>query len=160
MDFFKYNKYKGEEFMKTIYLDMDGTCANLYEVIDWLKYIQEEDVFPYLNAELLLDETEINFLKKWIAEGNQVSIISWTSKGGTREYNKRVRAAKIKWLKANLPLPYAEIHIVKYGTPKSKFGKDGDILVDDEIRNLIEWKRNGRRIALSPIDFTLYCKNK
>lgn len=139
--------------MKTIYLDMDGTCANLYAVDNWLDYLLEEDTFPYRMAELMFSNLEIDFLNKWIEEGNQVSVISWLSKGGSREYNKRVRAAKVRWLKKYLPIAYAEIHIVKYGTPKSRFGKDGDILIDDENRNLIDWAKDGKRIALSPEDF-------
>lgn len=139
--------------MKTIYLDMDGTCANLYAVNDWLKYLLEEDTFPYRMAELMFSDLEIDFLNKWIEEGNQVSVISWLSKGGSREYNKRVRAAKVRWLKKYLPISYAEIHIVKYGTPKSRFGKDGDILIDDEVRNLIEWAKDRKREAYSPQEF-------
>ena len=139
--------------MKTIYLDMDGTCANLYAVDDWLKYILEEDTFPYRMAELMFSDLEIDFLNKWIEEGNQVSVISWLSKGGSREYGKRVRSAKVRWLKRNLPIPYASIHIVKYGTPKSRFGKDDDILIDDEVRNLIEWAKDGKREAYSPQEF-------
>lgn len=139
--------------MKTIYLDMDGTCANLYAVDSWLDYLLNEDTFPYRMAELMFSDLEIDFLNKWVENGNQVSVISWLSKGGSRSYNKRVRAAKVRWLKKYLPIPYAKIHIVKYGTPKSRFGKEGDILIDDELRNLIDWGKDGKRVALSPIDF-------
>lgn len=138
--------------MRTIYLDMDGTCANLYRG-DWLECILKEDTFPYKTAELLFSKLEIDFLNKWVEDGNQVSVISWLSKGGSRQFNNKVRCAKIRWLKKYLPIAYAEIHIVKYGTPKSRFGKDGDILIDDETRNLIDWAKDGKRIALSPEDF-------
>lgn len=139
--------------MKTIYLDMDGTCANLYGVENWLDYLLEEDTFPYRNAGVLFQKEEIDFLNEWVKMGNQVSVISWLSKSGSREYRKRVRSAKVRWLKRNLPIPYASIHIVKYGTPKSRFGKDGDILIDDEVRNLIEWVKDGKREAYSPQEF-------
>ena len=145
--------------MKTIYLDMDGTCANLYAVDNWLDYLLNEDTFPYRMAEPMFSDLEIDFLNKWVENGNQVSVISWLCKNGSISYNKRVRAAKVRWLKKYLPIQYAEIHIIKYGTPKSRFGKEGDILIDDELRNLIDWGKDGKRLALSPTDFQRIVEN-
>lgn len=136
----------------TIYLDMDGTIADFYGVENWLLYLQAGKTFPYRKAKLLLADKEIAFLQEWIKKGNDVSIISWLSKNSSRKFDKAVRAAKIRWLKKNLPLPYAKIHIIKYGTPKSRFGGQGDILIDDETNNLIEWANAGG-IALSPQEF-------
>lgn len=135
--------------LPTIYLDMDGTIADLYSVPHWLDYLLAGDTTPYRKAELLLDPDQIDLLQHYIKNGGSVSIISWTSKGGNRRYNNAVRSAKVNWLKRNLPLPYAEIHVVKYGTPKSKFGKQGDILVDDEAQNILDF-RNNRKIAFHP----------
>lgn len=136
----------------TLFLDMDGTIGDLYSVKNWLDYLIAEDTTPYREAKLLLNEEEIAWLQNWIAQGNDIGIISWLSKNGSRKYNAAVRSAKIRWLKKNLPLPYAKIHIVKYGTPKSRFGAKGNILIDDEERNLIEWRKAGG-IAWSPEDF-------
>lgn len=141
-----------------IYLDMDGTIADLYSVPNWLDYIEHDNTFPYRKAKLLLNQDEINWLNNWIKCGNDIAVISWLSKRGNHKYNKAVRAAKIRWLKKNLPLPYASIHIVKYGTPKSKFNCKNNILIDDDERNLIDWQRNGG-IALSPQDFKEIVKN-
>lgn len=139
----------------TIWLDMDGTIADLYAVPDWLPMLRAENTKPYREARPLLDGCKIKFLQDYIAAGGQVGIISWTSKDGSAEYNKRVRAAKVAWLKKNLPLPYAEIHVVKYGTPKSNFGKAGDILVDDEQGNILDYTADGKRFAFHPSEWDL-----
>ena len=139
--------------LPTIYLDMDGTIADLYSVPNWLPMLEEEDSTPYRKARLLLDEAKIKYLQNYIAAGGSVGIISWLSKGASRSYDVRVRAAKVLWLKKHLPLPYATIHIVKYGTPKSKFGENGDILLDDEAQNLLDYKASGNRNAFHPNQF-------
>jgi hypothetical protein len=141
--------------LPTIWLDMDGTIADLYGVIDWLSMLNTENTKPYREAKLLLDETQIQFLQDYIAAGGSVGIISWTSKTGSAKYNNRVRSAKVNWLKKHLPLPYAEIHVVKYGTPKSKFGKTGDILTDDEERNILDYAKDGKRLAFHPKQWDL-----
>ena len=134
--------------LPTIYLDMDGTIADLYSFPSWLPCLQNEDTLPYRKAKPLLTEEQVSYLQNYIKEGGSVGIISWTSKNGTAEYNNKVRSAKVAWLKRNLPLPYARIHIVRYGTPKSRFGKVGDILIDDEHRNVSDYNGCGRTAYL------------
>ena len=136
--------------LPTIWLDMDGTIADLYSVPDWLPMLKAENSRPYRIAKPMLSERKIDFLTNYVAAGGQIGIISWTSKCGSAAYNKRVRSAKVEWLKKNLPLPYAEIHVVKYGTPKSKFGKPGDILLDDEQQNLENYSADGKRFSFHP----------
>ena len=148
--------------LPTIWLDMDGTIADLYSVCDWLPMLRSENTKPYRDAKPLLKENQVEFLRDYIADGGHVGIISWASKGGSAEYNKRIRAAKVAWLKKYLPLPYAEIHVVKYGTPKSIFGKAGDILLDDEPQNIANYSADGKRFAFHPnqwdemVDHILY----
>lgn len=134
----------------TVWLDMDGTIADLYSVPEWLPMLRAENTRPYREARPLLNKEQIEFLQNFIQRGGNVGIISWTSKCGSAEYNKRVRAAKVQWLKKHLPLPYAEIHVVKYGTPKSNFGKAGDYLVDDELQNLAGFTADGTKFAFHP----------
>ena len=141
--------------LPTIWLDMDGTIADLYSVPDWLPLLRAENTHPYRAAKPLLNETQIEFLTDYIREGGHVGIISWASKGGSARYNKAIRAAKVAWLKKNLPLPYAEIHVVKYGTPKSNFGKAGDILLDDEPQNIANYSADGKRFAFHPNQWDL-----
>lgn len=129
--------------VKSIVLDMDGTIANLYAVEGWLPMLRAEDTTPYTLAEPMVQMNVLarllNSLKR---EGWTIEIVSWTAKNGTKEYNERVKKAKIEWLKTHLKsVQFDEIHIVEYGTPKSKVAKNPNgILFDDEEPNRIEWK--------------------
>ena len=85
--------------MFTFYFDMDGTIADLYGVEGWLDDLQAERVRPYAEARPLVDckrlKKVIDLLK---AEGYNFGIISWTSKNGSKEFNKKVRKVKMEWL--------------------------------------------------------------
>lgn len=124
----------------TIYFDMDGTIANLYGVSGWLDDLINENPRPYKDAEPLLNfRVFAKELHKVQQKGYKIGIISWLSKTGTDEYNKVVTETKEKWLKKHLPsVKFDEIHIIKYGTPKSTCGNG--ILFDDEEPNRKEWK--------------------
>lgn len=127
-----------------IYLDMDGTIANLYGEENWLEDILNGRTTPYENARRMVEE---NVLLGLIKKGYTLGIISWTCKGGSKEFNKRTRLAKIEWLKKNFPnVEFEEIHVVKYGTPKHYLVKNG-ILVDDEEPNRNRWNKG---LALEP----------
>lgn len=122
-----------------IYLDMDGTIANLYGVDGWLEMLHNDDPTPYEKAERLVSEETLTALEDM---GYELAIISWLAKYSTKTYDKAVRKAKRNWLKENFPnINFSEIHIVKYGTPKSRVAKEKNgILFDDEEKNRTEWK--------------------
>lgn len=126
----------------TIYFDMDGTIANLYAVENWLPKLRASDPSPYAEAEVLLNMAYLaKLLHKVQALGYMVGIISWTSKGGSADYNEAVKAAKLNWLNQHLKsVHFDTIHIVDYGTPKATFSKStADILFDDEERHRTAW---------------------
>ena len=128
--------------MTTICFDMDGTIANFYGVSHWLDYLINENTLPYEIAKPLLRLSalarRLNNLQK---EGYHLSIISWTSKSGTAEYNAEIAESKMEWLNRHLPsVHWDEIHIVPYGTPKETFAHSAnDILFDDEELNRKAW---------------------
>ena len=129
---------------KTLWFDMDGTIANFYGVENWLQFLQNSDVTPYEIAKPLISmQNLIDVLQ--LAKGNdwEIGIISWTSKTGTREFNKATKKAKTEWLKKyGLYSLLDEIHVVKYGTNKNSVCKkycDYGILLDDEQQNLDKW---------------------
>ena len=75
--------------------------------------------------------------------GYILTIISWTAKYGTDEYNARIEKAKKAWLRKHLKsVKFDEINIVPYGTPKELYATDKDILFDDEKHNRENW--NGK----------------
>lgn len=124
-----------------IYFDLDGTIADLYGVSGWLADLEAENVRPYAEAKPLLNLSLLaRYIHKAQAKGYTVGVISWLSKSGSPAYNEAVTIAKREWLAKHLPsVEWDEIHIVKYGTPKSTCRTCPGILFDDEQRNLDEW---------------------
>ena len=133
---------------KTLVFDMDGTIADLYAVTNWLENIIAENVRPYAIAEPMYNMNKlVNVINRLKENGWRVAIVSWTSKHGSKEYNKAVRKVKKEWLD-RYNFPYDELHIIKYGTPKSYcMKKTGgfQILFDDEEPNRKAW-RNGSTV--------------
>lgn len=125
--------------MKNIYFDMDGTIADLYGVENWLEDLLHEDVRPYAEAQPLVNlQALAHILNRLTTHGYTVNIISWTSRGGSAEYNEAVRQVKIQWLKKHLAsVKFTSIEILPYGTPKELFGNG--ILFDDEKPNRDAW---------------------
>lgn len=124
---------------KTIVLDMDGTIVDFYGVDNWLTDIRSENPRPYKVAKPLYDMVVLTALLNLLREmGWRVAITTWLAKGSTKEFDTKVRKAKIEWLK-KYNFPYDEIHLVKYGTTKANCTRKlggYQILVDDnaEIR--------------------------
>lgn len=126
----------------TISFDMDGTIADLYAVDGWLADLRAEKTRPYAEAKPLVNLSalakQINRLQ---SKGYYFEIISWTSKGGSAEYNQRVAEVKREWLAKHMPsVKWDAINIVSYGTPKSTVGSYG-ILFDDEKQNRDDWDK-------------------
>ena len=128
---------------KAIYLDMDGTIANLYAVENWLSMLRAFSPAPYEQAKVMVNMSQLaRVLNKLQKQGWHIGIVSWLSKEPTREYDIVVAKAKYTWLYKHLPsVEFDEIKIVAHGTPKSTavlYG--GGILFDDEQGNRKEWK--------------------
>lgn len=131
--------------MNAIYLDMDGTIADLYAVPNWLKMLRAENPAPYIQAEPLVRLSALaRHLNRLQRNGYIIGIISWGSKHATPEYDEAVAKAKNFWLNKHLPgVKFDEIHIVPYGTPKSTVAKEKNgYLFDDEEKNRAEWGIN------------------
>ncbi len=117
---------------KALIFDMDGTIADLYSIDGWLEKLRSEDASPYRDARPLYDMDTLSvILDIFRGLGYRIIVVSWGSKGATREYNKEIKRAKLDWLN-HYGFPYDEVHVVKYGTPKQSFIKDDvSILIDD-----------------------------
>ena len=127
---------------KAIYFDMDGTIADLYGVAGWLEMLRSCDPTPYKLAPALLHLSELaRLLNHLQRKGYTLGIVSWLSKNSTAEYDEKVVQAKMRWLGKHLKsVQWNEIHIVKYGTPKSSVvNEPKGILFDDEEKNRTEW---------------------
>ena len=127
---------------KAIYIDMDGTIANLYGVNGWLDMIINSDETPYKIAEPMVKMNVLaRVLNSLIKKGWTIGIVSWLAKNSNSEYDERVTKAKIEWLKTHLKsVHFEEIHIVPYGTPKQTIVNNPmGILFDDEEPNRTNW---------------------
>ena len=134
---------------KTIWLDMDGTFADLYGVENWLPMLIASDPTPYIVARPLVHmATLARLLNTAQRKGWNIGVISWTSKSGSADYNAEVTAAKLVWLAKHLPsVHFDEINIVPYGTPKQNFAKtSSDVLFDDEAQNRENWTGNAYNV--------------
>lgn len=90
-------------------------------------------------------------IAKLRSAGVTVGVISWGAMGGTTEYTRRVKRAKMAWCK-RYGLAFDEFHVVKYNTPKHRVAKCKDsILVDDNEDVRKAW-RNGDTIDATASD--------
>ena len=128
---------------ETLYFDMDGTIADLYAVEGWLNDLEAHRTRPYEEARVMHNMSVLaRLLNQAQHNGHRLAVISWLSKSGTADYNRKVEKVKRKWLKKHLKsVQFDEICIVKYGTPKSSVAKNVGILFDDEERNRNEWSK-------------------
>lgn len=124
----------------TIWFDLDGTLAGLYDVPNWLPMLIAADPAPYKLAAPLVNMNKLaRTLNKLQRAGYKLGIISWLSKSSTPEYDEAVTAAKLWWLKKHLnSVQWDEINIVAYGRNKWEVCKKG-ILFDDELNNRLTW---------------------
>lgn len=125
-----------------IYIDMDGTIADLYGVSNWLEYLENEDITPYKEAKPLVNLSLLaRYLNKIQQSGKEIAILSWLSKSGSNEYNEAVAEVKRNWLAKHMPsVRWNEIIIIPYGEPKKNYCRSPlDILFDDELHNRKDW---------------------
>lgn len=127
---------------KTLVFDMDGTIADLYGVDNWLDYLQNENPLPYLIAKPIYQIEDLNLLIGVLKGlGWHIVVTSWLAKDSSKEYDEKVRKAKIAWLKA-INFDYDEIHLVKYGTTKANCTRKRggvQILIDDNEKVRKGW---------------------
>ena len=126
-----------------IWLDMDGTIADLYGVEGWLDDLIAFRTRPYELAKDLYNTIDLlEVLLELKAKGYKIGIISWGSKANNLDYDREVKKVKVQWLRDRvLDMVLDEIIVTPYGVCKadtcSKYGKG--ILVDDEEQNRNAW---------------------
>ena len=127
---------------KAIVFDLDGTLADLYSVSEWLEKLRSYDATPYSAAKPIYDAEElVPLIAELKDRGFRIIITSWLSKESNKKYDAAVREAKKEWL-MKYGFPYDEIHLVKYGTPKTKCSRGKakyQILVDDNAEVRSKW---------------------
>ena len=124
-----------------IWLDMDGTIANLYAVENWLPKLRAFDPSPYRHAEPLVRmATLARLLNNRQRKGYKICIVSALSKVSNAEYDEAVINAKCEWLAEHLPsVHFDEKRFVPYTFVKNDVNSGNDILFDDEERHRTAW---------------------
>ena len=124
-----------------IWLDMDGTIADLYGVENWLEMLINHDETPYAIAKPLVRmATLARLLNKVQRNGYEICVVTALAKNSTAEYDARVIEAKKTWLRTHLKsVEFNEIKFVPYTFTKNDVNSGNDILFDDEERHLTAW---------------------
>ena len=136
-----------------ICFDMDGTLADFYSVQGWLNDLQNENPRPYRIAKPLLNMEKLSSLLKSLQENFDIIIISWLSRGSSKNFDILTRSIKKEWLK-EYNFPADSLHLVKYRTLKQstlrgKYKKA--ILFDDDINIREKWNSPTRsRYSFAP----------
>lgn len=137
--------------MKIIF-DMDGTVANLYGYPNWLELIRAHDSTPYRAAAPMWDMKRLAAaIHKAKAAGISISVVSWLSKEPHKVFDRDTRIAKKEWLD-KFDFPSDEIHLVKYGTPKSKYRapNERNVLIDDNAEVRAQFSKFNNCSAIDP----------
>lgn len=133
--------------MKTIktrvYLDMDGTIADLYNQPNWLGALRSELTGLFLRLQPMI--TEERLYELFPKERYEIVILSMTPKGASKEYCERVKREKDAWLSMYFPSLTKRIY-KQYGNNKNLKGSAKAILIDDNKTIRDTWKG----IALNP----------
>lgn len=129
--------------MKKVYLDMDGTIANLYESANWLQRLRNEDKTIFLECAPMTTEKDLFTI--FPKNQFEIIILTMTPMNCTNEYHKQVIEQKCQWLEKYFPNIKKKI-FKKYGHNKNLKNCANAILVDDNeaIRNCF------KGIALNP----------
>ena len=113
-----------------VYLDMDGTIADLYNEKNWLEDIITENVKPFENAKPMT--TEEVLYRHFPKSHYEIKILSMTPKDARKEYCDEVAKAKDAWLDKYFPSLKTRIYL-PYGNNKNLKNSKNAILVDDSI---------------------------
>ena len=114
-----------------VYLDMDGTIANLYGLENWLERLLNEDKTVFIDCEPLT--TEKHLLSLYPLEKYDIRILSMTPKNASQAYCKSVEQQKNIWLDKYFPQLKKRIYM-KYGYNKNLKNSKNAILIDDNAK--------------------------
>lgn len=127
-----------------IYLDMDGTIADLYNKENWLECLKVEKVDTFSTLQPMISQEKL--LELFPLEKYDIRILSMTPKNASKNYCKQVIKEKNEWLDKYFPMIERRIY-QKYGNNKNLKNSANAILIDDN--EVI--RKNWKGIALNPM---------
>lgn len=133
---------------KIIYLDMDGTIADLYADKNWLEKLQNQDKNIYKDADVIITEQEL--LKLYPLENYDIRILTMLAGYSTKEYQENVTNQKIEWLEKHYPTiaKNEKNQFVEYGECKAKYAEPNTMILDD---NEIIRKNWEEKVGYAPL---------
>ena len=111
-----------------VYLDMDGTIADLYGIANWLEKLENEIAGLFLECEPFLTEQELQ--NYFPSDKYELRICSMTPLNATKEYCQVVINEKNQWLDKYFPSITHRVYMA-YGTNKNLKNSVNHILIDD-----------------------------
>lgn len=127
-----------------IYLDMDGTIADLYGIENWLEGLRNEVDGLFLQCEPLITESELLVL--FPNDIYELRICSMTPMNASKEYCVKVIEEKNIWLDKHFPSIKKRTYL-EYGYNKNIRNSKNHILIDDN--KII--RESYRGLALEPV---------
>ena len=128
-----------------VYLDMDGTIADLYGQTNWLEMLTTETDGAFINCEPMTDEETL--FRLFPTDRYEIKVLSMTPKNATADYCERVKAEKNDWLNRHFPKITKRFYL-PYGNNKNLKNAKNAILIDDNETI----RKNFKGLALNPAD--------
>lgn len=148
----------------TISFDLDGTLYDLYNVPDWLKKLESEQVIVFYEGDYLVDPEKFRYFVQTLEkQGIEFSVISKLPNSKNVRFLKESKKAKTGFVDKLFQDPNIPKHFIGFTSDKSKLFplKPTDFLIDDDIDNRIAWEKAGG-IAFNPLVFdsveTILCR--
>lgn len=128
---------------RKVYIDMDGTIADLYNKKGWLYGLENEMASVFIDLKPLT--TEEKLLSVFPPSHFEVVILSMTPKNASPAYRLQVIKEKNAWLDRYFPSLQKRIY-KKYGYNKNLKNSIDAILVDDNEKI----RQNFKGVAIPP----------
>lgn len=132
---------------KTIYFDMDGTVADLYNSNRWLEKLEAQETGAFIDLKPMVDMEELkDVCNRLQSRGWNIGVITWLPMKACSIYEMECAEEKNLWVSKHMPY-VQEMYCQSYGTPKQQAPRqqsDKMVLVDDnrEVREMWENGRN------------------
>ena len=135
-----------------VYMDLDGTVYDLYNVVNWLEKLNLEDAQVFSEGDFIGNYNEFcEICNKLLAKGIQFGVITWLPMQASPEYETECAEIKRLWVKKFMPF-VTEFTTQSYGIPKQNAivkRCKRMYLLDDNSEVCEMWKTNHERIAIN-----------
>lgn len=125
----------------TIYLDLDGTVYDLYNIEQWEEKLRAEQPNMYNQNRPLFTPRIHIIVSALLRFGVKFHVITKLSKTATKNYAELTSEEKRSWVRNNLPF-VSNVSTIPYADHKSNYIRRKDeenILIDDSEYECNDW---------------------